>query len=135
MSNSVTPWTAALQAYLSFTISRGLFIFMSIESVMLCNHLIHCHLFSFCIHSSTASGSFPMSQLISSGGQSIGVSVWVLSMNIQGWFPLGLTGLISLQFKELSRIFFSITVWKHQFFDLQASLRSNSYICTWLKKP
>ena len=57
-------------------------------------------------------------------------------MNIQGWFPLGFTGLISLQSKGLSRVFSSITVWKHQFFGTQSSLRSNSHIRTWLlEKP
>ena len=72
-----------------------------------------------------------MSWLFSSSSQSIGASdsASVLPMNIQGWFPLGLTGLISLQPKGLSRVFSSITIWKHQFFD---SLRSNSHICTWL---
>ena len=65
-----------------------------------------------------------------SGGQSIRVSASasVFPMNIQGWFPLGLTGLISLQSKELSRVFFSTTVQKHQFFDSQPSLWSNSHI-------
>ena len=69
---------------------------MSVESVMLCNHLILCHLFTFCLESFPVSGSFPMSQLFPSGDQSIEASASVLPMNIQGWFPLGLTGLISL---------------------------------------
>ena len=73
--------------------------------------------------------SFP-----TSGGQSVGALAVVLPMNIQGWFPLGLTCLISLQFKELSRVFSSTTVQKHQFFYAQPSLWSNSYICTWLLK-
>ena len=82
-----------------------------------------------------ASGCFPMSWLFESGGQSTGASVSVLSMNIQGWFPLGLIGLISLQFKG-SRVFSSSTIWKHQFFSTQPNLWSNSYICTWLlEKP
>ena len=90
--------------------------------------------FSSCLRSFPASGSFPMSWLFSSGGQSIGASVSasVLPMNIQGWFPLGLTGLISLQSKELSRVFWNTTVQEHQFFDTQPSLWSNSYIYTWL---
>ena len=69
-----------------------------------------------------------------SGGQSIGVSasVLVLPMNIQDWFPLGLTGLISLLSKGLSRVFSNTTVQKHQFFDAQPSLWSNSHIHTWL---
>ena len=69
--------------------------------------------FSFCLQSFPASGSFPMSQLFPSGGQSIGVSASVLPMNIQDWFPLGRTGWISLQSKGLSRVFFDTTVQKH----------------------
>ena len=69
-------------------------------------------LFSFCLQSFPASGSFPMSQFFTSGGQSVGVSVSasVLPMNIQGWFPLGWTGWISLQSKGLSRVFSNTTV-------------------------
>ena len=69
-----------------------------------------------------ASGSFPMSWLFPSGGQSIGASAAasVLPMNTQGWFPLELTGLISWQSKGLSRIFYSTTIWKHQFFGASA---------------
>ena len=83
--------------------------------------------FSFCPQSFPASGSFAMSQFFTSGGLSIGVSALalVLPMNIQDWFPLGLTGLISLLSKALSRVFSSITVWKHQFFGTQPSLWSN----------
>ena len=88
--------------------------------------------FSSCLQSFPASGSFPVSQLFTSGGQSIGASASVLPMNIQDWFPLGLTGLISLQFKGLSRLFCSTTVQKRQFFGAQPSLSSNSHICTWL---
>ena len=71
-----------------------------------------------------------------SGGQSIGAlaSASVFPMNIQGWFPLELTGLISLQFKRLSRVFSNTTVQKHQFFATQPSLWSNSQIHTWLLK-
>jgi len=78
----------------------------------------------FCPKSFTASMSFPMSWLFASGGQSTGASVSasVLPMNIQCWFPLGLTGLISLMSKRLSRVFSSTTVWKHQFFSAQPSL-------------
>ena len=81
---------------------------------------------------------FSMSQFFASGDQSIGVSVSapVLPMNIQDWFPLGWTGLISLQSKGLSRVFSSTTVQKHKFFSTQLSLWSNSYIHTWLlEKP
>ena len=80
--------------------------------------------FSSCPQSFPASGSFPMSQLFASGGQSIEVSASasVLPMNIQGWFPLGWTGWISLQSKGLSKIFSNTTVQKHQFFGTQLSL-------------
>ena len=74
-----------------------------------------------------------MSQLFTSGGQSIRTSASVLLMNIQGWYPLGLTVLITLQFKGLSRVFSSTTIWKHQFFSAQPSLWFNSHISTWLK--
>ena len=82
-------------------------------------------LFSSCPQSFPSSGSFPMSWLFPPGGQSIGasVSVSVLSMNIQGWFPLGLTGLISLQSEELSRVFSSMTNWCH---SLKASILRHS---------
>ena len=80
--------------------------------------------FSSCLQSFPASGSFQMSQLIASSGQSTGASASasVLPMNIQDWFPLGLTGLTSLQSKGLSRVFSNITVQKHQFFGAQLSL-------------
>ena len=74
-----------------------------------------------------------MSQLFTSGAQSIGVSASTsaLPMNIQDWFPSGFTGLISLQSKELSRVFSNTTVQKHQFFSAQLSSQSNSHIHTW----
>ena len=80
--------------------------------------------FSSCLQSFPPSGSFPMSQLFTSSGQNIGVSAStsVLPMNIQDWFPLGLTGWISLQSKGLSRVFFNTTVQEHQFFGTQLSL-------------
>ena len=82
--------------------------------------------FSSCLWSFPASGSFPVSQLFESGGENNGASASILPINIQCWFPLGLTGLI-LQSKGLSRIFSNITVWKHQFFGTQPSLWSNSH--------
>ena len=90
--------------------------------------------FSSHLQSFPASGSFLMSQLFESSGQSIGVSASasVRPMNIQDWLPLGLTGLISLQSKGLSRIFSNTTVQKHQFFSTQLSLWSKSHIHTWL---
>ena len=109
-----TPWTAACQASLSFTISWSLLKLMSTELVMPSKRVIP---FS-CLHSFPASGSFPASWLFTSGGPSIGASALasVLPMNIQGWFPLGLTGLISFQSKGLSRVFSSTTVWKHKLY-------------------
>ena len=93
-------------------------------------------LFSSCPQSFPASGSFPMSQLFTSGDQNIGASASIFPMNIQGWFPLWLTGWLSLLFKGFWRAFCSITVQKHQFFSTQPSLWSNSHICTWLlEKP
>ena len=76
--------------------------------------------------------SFPVSQFFPSGGQSIGASASVLRMNIQDWFPLGLTGLISLQFKGLSGVFSRATIQRHQFFSTQPFLGFNSHIHTWL---
>ena len=83
-----------------------------------------------CFQSLPESGSFSVSWLFVSGGQSIGpsVSASVLPMNIQGWFPLGLIGLISLKSSWLSGVFFSTTVGKHQFFATQPSLWSNSQL-------
>ena len=81
-------------------------------------------LFSFCLQSFTASGSLPVSQLLASGGQSTGASGLApdLPMDFQGWFPLGMTGLISLQSRGLSTTFSSTTIWKYQFFDTEPSL-------------
>ena len=94
--------------------------------------------FSSCPQSFPVSGSFPMSQFFTSGGQSIGVSAStsVLPMNTQDWSPLGWTGWISLQSKGLSKVFSNTTVQKHQFFSTQLTLLSNSHIHTWLlEKP
>ena len=94
--------------------------------------------FSSHLQSFPASGSFPMSQFFTLGGQGIGVwaSASVLSMNTQDWSPLGLTAWISLLSKGLSRVFYNTTVQKHQFVSTQFSLQSNSHIHTWpLEKP
>ena len=125
----VTSWTAARQASLSFTISQSCsdscpfsqWCYLTISS--------SATLFSFCLQSFPSSGSFPVSWLFASSGQSIGASASasVLPMYILGWFPLGLTGLISLQSKRLSRVISSTTVWKHQFFNAQPSLWSKSH--------
>ena len=128
----VTPWTARHQDFLSS-------LFPGVGSGS-CPLSWWCYLtisssanpFSFYLQSFLASGSFPMNQLFALGGQSIGALASVLPMNIQGWFPLRLTSLISLQSKGPSRVFSSTTVQKHQFFSVQPSLWSNSHISTWL---
>ena len=91
---------------------------------------------SSCLQSFPAPGSFQMSLFFTTGGQSIGVSMSasVLPVIIQDWFPWGLTGLISLQYKGVSRVFSNTTVQKHQFFGAQLFLWSSSHIHTWLLK-
>ena len=121
-----TPLTATCQASLSITNSWSFLKLMFIELVMPSNHLIvYCPLLLL-------PSIFPSIRVFSSCGKSIGVSASasVLSMNIQDCFTLRLTGLISLQSKGLSRVFFNITVQKHQFFGAQPSLWSNSHIHT-----
>ena len=88
--------------------------------------------FSFWLQSCPASGSFPVGQFFTSGGQSTGASALasVIPMSIQDWFPLGLTGWISLQSKGLSRVFSNTTIQKHQFFSAQLSLWPNFHIHT-----
>ena len=130
---SVISWTAARQASLSFTISLSLLRLMSIESVMpsILSSVVP---FFSCPLSFLASRY----RLFKSDDQSIraSASASILLMNIQCWYPLGLTDLITLLSKELSRVFSSTTVRKHQFFSAQPSLWSNSPICTWLlEKP
>ena len=136
----LTPRTVAHQAPLFFVIFWSLLKFMSIELTISSS----VDFFSSCPQSFPASGPFPVSQLFASGGQSIGASNehWIFmklngccifmnieySFNSKGRFPLGLTGLISLLSKGLSRVFLSITVQKHQFFGAQPSLQSNSHI-------
>ena len=89
-----------------------------------------------CFQSFPASGSFPMSQFFTSGSLRIGASASVLPVNNQDWLPWGLTSLIPLQSKGLSRVFSNTTVQKHQFFGTQLSLWSNSYVHIWLpEKP
>ena len=114
------PWTAAHQTSLSITNSWSLLKLMSIESVMLSNHLILCCPFLYLpsIFHSIRVFSKP------SGGQNIGASASasVLPVTIQDWCPLGWTGWISLQSKGLSRVFSSTTIQKHRFFSSQLSL-------------
>ena len=127
-----TPWTATCQASLSIANSCSFLKLMTIESVMPSNHLI------FCCPLLLRHSIFPSVMVFSNelvchiGSQSIGASASVLPRNIHDWFPLGLTSLISLQSKALSRIFSNTTVQKHWFFSVQLSLWSNSHIHTWL---
>ena len=124
--------------FLYLTISRSLLKIRSIQSVISSNHLSSVIPYSTYLPSFPVTRCFPMSRLSASGGQSIGASASasVLPMSIQGWFHLGLTGLISFQSKGLSRVFSNTTVWKHQFFSAQLCLQSNSHIHTWLlEKP
>ena len=110
LSHVMTLWTAACQASLSFTISQSLLKLMCIESMTPSNHLILCHplLLPSVFHNIRV---FSKDSVFPSGGQSIGAlaSASVLPMNIQGWFPLELTGLSSLQSKGFSRIFCNTT--------------------------
>ena len=108
----MTPWAATCRTPRSFTISQSLLKLMSVESsLMLSNNLILCYPILFLPQSFLASRSLPMSWLFASGGQSIGTSASapVLPMNIQGWFPLGMTGLISCCPRD-SQVFYSTTI-------------------------
>ena len=110
----VTACTTALQAPLFFTVSWSLLKFMSIYSGMLFNISSSVTPLSFCLQSFPASQCFPVSWLFAAGGQSIRASASVLPVNIQGCFPLGLTGLISQLSKGLSIVSSSTTIQKHQ---------------------
>ena len=119
LSDSATPWS--VHARLPCTSPTPRVYSDSCPSRQWCHPTISSTVipFSFCLQSFPVSGSFPMSQFFASGGQSIGVSASasVLPMNIQDSFPLGLTGLIPLPSKGLSRVFSNTTVQKHQFFS------------------
>ena len=125
---SVTLWTVAYQAALFFIISWSLLKFTSMSQWCYMTVSSSATLFSFCLQSFPVSGSSSEFTL-ASGGHSIGASA--SDINIQGWFPLGLTGLISLQLKGLFRVFSRIIVQKRRFFSAQ-SLWFNAHICTWL---
>ena len=137
-SDSVIPLSATYQASLSITISGSSLKFLSIELVMPSDHFILCRPLRLLLSIFPTLRSFLMKMLFASGGQSIGVlaSALILAMNIQDWFPLGLTGLISVQSKGLPRVFSNTTFQKHQFFSAQPSLWPNSHIYAWLlEKP
>ena len=122
----VTPWIAAP----GFPVLHYLpeFVQNHVHWIMMpSNHLILC-----CIPFFFYLQSLPVSWVFTSGGQSIGASASVLPMNIQGWFPLGLTGLISLQSKGLSRVFSSTIIRKHQFFSTQSFLWSKDHGMYWV---
>ena len=132
----VTPWIAARQACLSIINSQSLLKLMSIESVMLSNLILNCPLLLL------LPSIFPIIRVFSNESAlcvrwpkywSLSISV---PMNIQAWFPLGLTGLISFLSKELSRVFSNTTVQKHEFFGAPPPLWFNSHNCAWLlEKP
>ena len=111
-----TPWTAAHQAFLSLTISRSLPEFRSTVSVTPCSR--HILSYALLLLPSIFPGIrvLPNESLFASGDQNTGASASVLPMSFQGWFPLGWTGLISLQSRGLWRVSYKTTVWKHQFF-------------------
>ena len=119
-----TPWTAVHQASLSITNSWSLFKLMSIASVLPSNHLILCHPLLLPPSTFPSIRVFSNESVLHTGGQSTGVSASasVFPMDIQDWFPLEWTGLISLQSKGLSRVFSNSIVQKHQFFGIQLSL-------------
>ena len=120
-----TPWTAAWQASLSFTISQSLLKPMATELVMPSNHLILCCVLLLLPSIFTTIGVFSKKLALHNRWKSIGASASVLPMNIQDWFPLGWTCLISLQSNGVSRV----TVQKHQFFDAQPSLQYGFVSC------
>ena len=133
VSNSATPWTAAHQASLSITNAQSLLKLMYIELVMPSNHLILC-LPLLLLPSITLSIRIFPNELVLLIGATASASV--LPMNIQDWFPLWLTGLISLQSKDLSRVFSNNTVQKNEFFGAQLSWWSNFHMHPWLlEKP
>ena len=134
VSDFTTPCTVAYQASLLITNFWSLLKLMSIESLMPFNHLILCHSLILLL------SIFPSIRVFSDESAlhirwpkywSFSFNI-VLPMSIQNWFLLGLTGLIFLQSKGRSRVFYSTTIWKHQFFGAQLSLWTNSHICIWL---
>ena len=126
------PMDCRTQASLSFTNSQSFLKLMSLESVIPSNHLIFCCLLLFLLSVFPSIRVFSSESVLCIRWPNIGASASVLPVKVQGWFPLGLTGLISLLSKGLSRAFSNTTVQKHQFFGTQPSSQSNSHIHTWL---
>ena len=129
----VNPWTPAWPASLFFSIFQSFLKLMSIKSVMPSNHLILCNPLLLLLSIFPSIRVFSNESALPLGGQSMeaSTSAPVLPVNIQGWFPLRLTGLISFLSKGLSRVSYNITVQKCQFFGTQPSSQSNSHIHTW----
>ena len=123
---TLCSWTAARQASLSITNSQSLLNLISIESMVPSNHLILCRPLLLLPLIFPSVRVFANESTLRNRWPKNWSSASVLPMNIQGWFPLGWTGLISLQSEGLSRVFSNTTVWKHQFFSAQLSLWSNS---------
>ena len=126
------PMVTAHWVSLSLTISWSLFKLMSFELVLPSNHFILCCRLFLLPSVFPSMRVFSNESSLASSSWSIGASATALPMNIQDWFPLGLTGLISLRSKGLSKLFYNTTVQKHKFFGTQPSSQSNSHIHTWL---
>ena len=138
MSDSLRPYELQHTRLPCPSLSLSLFKLKSIDSVMLSNHLFLCCPLLLLPSLSLRIRVFSSESALHIRWPSIraSVSASVLPMNVQGWCPLGLTSLISLLSKGLSRVFSSTTVWKHQVFGIQPSLWFNSHSRTWLlKKP
>ena len=135
-SRSFVSYSLGPQASLSITNSRSLLRLTSIEAVMPSNHLVLCCPLLLMPSIIPSIRVFSKESDLRNNGQSIGASASVIQMNIQDWFPLGWTDLMSLRSKGLLRIISNTTVQKHQFFGIQPSLWSNSHIHTRLsEKP
>ena len=130
-SSLCNPWTAICQASLSIMISLSLFKLMFIESVMPSNHLVICHSLLPLLSVFPSIRVFPNESVAKVLSFSFSISPYNES---SGLIPFKFTGLKSLPFQWLSRVFSSTIIWKHQFFSTQPSLWSNSHICTWLLK-
>ena len=132
-----TPWTAARQASLSFTVSRSLLKPRSIESMMPSNHLILCHPFSSCPHFSQPQGLFQWDDSLHQMAKVLSFSFSISPSNeYSGLISFRMNWLDLHAVQGLLRVFFNTAIEKHQFFGTQLSLYSNSHIHTWLlEKP
>ena len=136
MSDSASPWTAACRTSLSITISQSLLKLMSIELVMPSSISSSVVPFPPTLSLSQHQGLFQWAGSLHQVAKVLELQLQHQSFHIQGWFPLGLSGLICLLSKGISRVVTNTTIQKHQFFGTQHSLWSNCHICTWLlEKP